>query len=64
MDNEIPVKNINEIKSALVSALASNGKILDALNIYEEVKEAGCYLEAKAIISLIVCLFITEVHSI
>ncbi|XXG82968.1 hypothetical protein AAC387_Pa10g0838 [Persea americana] len=53
VDGGIPVKNINEIKSALVSALASNGQILDALNIYEEVKEAGCHLEPKAIISLI-----------
>lgn len=60
MDEGIPVKNINEIKSALVSALASNGRILDALNIYEEVKEAGCHLEPKAIISLIVCSFYHE----
>ncbi|XP_058072693.1 pentatricopeptide repeat-containing protein At4g04790, mitochondrial-like isoform X2 [Magnolia sinica] len=49
----IPVKNINEIKSALVSALTSNGQILDALEVYEEIKQAGCHLEAKAIICLI-----------
>lgn len=53
VDEGTPVKHINEIKSALVSALASNGRILDAFNIYEEVKEAGCHLEPKAIISLI-----------
>lgn len=53
LDEGIPVKNINEIKSALVSALASNGQMSDAFKIYDEVKEAGCHLEPKAIISLI-----------
>ncbi|XP_068668087.1 pentatricopeptide repeat-containing protein At4g04790, mitochondrial-like isoform X2 [Aristolochia californica] len=53
LDPEIPIKSINEIKSALTSALAFNGEILCALKIYEEVKQTGCQLEPKAIISLI-----------
>lgn len=38
----------------LVSALASHGQMSDALDIYEEIKEAGFNLEPKAAISLIV----------
>lgn len=52
-DKGIPVKNLNEIKSVLVSALASREQITDALSIYEEIKQAGFRLEPKAIISLI-----------
>lgn len=44
----------NEMKSALVSSLASNGKICDALEMYEEFKRDGCDLEPKTVISLIV----------
>ncbi|KAK3419765.1 hypothetical protein EUGRSUZ_G00523 [Eucalyptus grandis] len=49
------LKNLgsNEMKSVLVSALASNGQISDALEMYEEFKQAGCNLEPKAVISLI-----------
>ncbi|KAJ4966309.1 hypothetical protein NE237_018158 [Protea cynaroides] len=49
----IPVKNINEIKSALISALASSGQIADALKIYEEIKQDGCIVEPKAVLNLI-----------
>ncbi|KAL5978223.1 hypothetical protein ACLOJK_029340 [Asimina triloba] len=42
-----------EIKSVLVSALASNGKIADALELYEEIRQAGWHLEPKAAICLI-----------
>jgi len=45
---------LNEIRSVLVSALASNAQIADALKIYDEMKQAGCNLEPKAVISLVV----------
>lgn len=35
-DRRVPVKSFNEIRSALISALASHGQMLDALKIYEE----------------------------
>lgn len=54
LDNMIPVKSLNEIKSALVQALASHGQLSDALSIYKEIKQAGYSLEPKAVISLIV----------
>lgn len=38
----------------LVQALASHGQLSDAFNTYEEIKQAGCSLEPKAVISLIV----------
>ncbi|KAK1375310.1 Pentatricopeptide repeat-containing protein, mitochondrial [Heracleum sosnowskyi] len=44
---------LNEIKSVLASALAVHGKVADALGIYEELKQAKCNLEPKAILSLI-----------
>ncbi|XP_010538848.1 PREDICTED: pentatricopeptide repeat-containing protein At4g21880, mitochondrial isoform X2 [Tarenaya hassleriana] len=50
---EVPAKQLNEVKSVLISALASNGEITEALSLYEEMKEADCPVEAKAIISLI-----------
>lgn len=53
LDKGVPVKNLNEIKSVLVSALAIHGKVADALGIYEELKQAKCNLEPKAILSLI-----------
>ncbi|MCD7463903.1 hypothetical protein HAX54_051680 [Datura stramonium] len=52
-DRGVPVKGFNEIRSALVSALASHGQMSDALDIYEEMKEAQCKLEPKAVICLI-----------
>ncbi|KAL8146938.1 pentatricopeptide repeat-containing protein At4g04790, mitochondrial-like [Apium graveolens] len=53
LDKGVPVKNLNEIKSVLVSALAIHGKVADALGIYEELKHAKCNLEPKAVLSLI-----------
>ncbi|EYU33603.1 hypothetical protein MIMGU_mgv1a009484mg [Erythranthe guttata] len=53
LDERIPVKNLNEIKSVLVAALASNGQLSGALNIYEEIKKAECGLDPKAIRCLI-----------
>ncbi|THG14662.1 hypothetical protein TEA_011793 [Camellia sinensis var. sinensis] len=50
-DKGITVKSLNEIKSVLVSPLASHGQISDALIIYDEIKQAKCYLEPKAIMS-------------
>ncbi|CAN8325536.1 unnamed protein product [Cochlearia groenlandica] len=50
---EVLLKDRNELKSVLISALASNGKIADALSLYEEMKEAGCTVDPKAIHSLI-----------
>lgn len=52
-DKGLPVKYLNEIKSVLVSALASHGQMSDALDIYEEIKQAGSSLEPKAVIRLI-----------
>lgn len=53
-DEWIPAKNLNEIKSVLVQALATHGQFSDALTIYEEIKQSGCSLEPKAVIGLIV----------
>ncbi|XVF03983.1 hypothetical protein REPUB_Repub05bG0041200 [Reevesia pubescens] len=53
LDKGIPVKSLNEIRSVLVSALASSGQMPDALNIYKEIKQNGGTLEPKAAISLI-----------
>ncbi|KAJ7981613.1 Pentatricopeptide repeat-containing protein [Quillaja saponaria] len=52
-DKAIPVKSLNEIKSVLVLALASHGQMVEALFIYDEIKEAGYNLEPRAVISLI-----------
>ena len=57
LDPDIPVKNLNEIKSSLVSALASNGQLSEAFLIYEEIKQTKHNLEPKGVISLIVRLF-------
>ncbi|KAG8365041.1 hypothetical protein BUALT_Bualt18G0061700 [Buddleja alternifolia] len=53
LEKRIPVKHLNEIKSVLVGALASNGHFSDALKMYEEIKEAECDLDPKAIKCLI-----------
>ncbi|KFK28771.1 hypothetical protein AALP_AA7G044600 [Arabis alpina] len=51
---KLPSKDLeNELKSVLIYALASKGKIADALSIYEEMKKDGCTVEPKSIISLI-----------
>ncbi|XP_050218346.1 pentatricopeptide repeat-containing protein At4g04790, mitochondrial-like isoform X2 [Mercurialis annua] len=52
-DKEIPSKDVNEIKSVLVAALASHGQMSDALLVYEEIKEGGGTVEPKSVISLI-----------
>lgn len=57
MDQEVPTKDHNELKSVLIHALASNGNITDALSIYEEMKEAGCHVDPKTVITLIVSLY-------
>ncbi|XP_062218123.1 pentatricopeptide repeat-containing protein At4g04790, mitochondrial-like isoform X2 [Phragmites australis] len=53
LDKEIPRKYLKDIKSALVTALASNGQVLDALSMYDEIKQSGSSLEPKAAIALI-----------
>ncbi|XP_027063297.2 pentatricopeptide repeat-containing protein At4g04790, mitochondrial-like isoform X2 [Coffea arabica] len=53
LDKRIPAKSLNEVKSVFVSALASHGQMSDALNLYEEIKQAEGRLEPKAVISLI-----------
>uniref|UniRef100_A0A2C9W6R3 PROP1-like PPR domain-containing protein n=1 Tax=Manihot esculenta TaxID=3983 RepID=A0A2C9W6R3_MANES len=60
LEKGIPIKNLNEIKSVLVSALASHGQLCDALDLYEEIKEAGKYLEPKSVICLIVFSIFAE----
>ncbi|KAH6835532.1 hypothetical protein C2S53_015625, partial [Perilla frutescens var. hirtella] len=53
LNKKIPVKYLKEIKSVLIGALASNGQASDALEMYEEMKEAKCDLDPKAIKNLI-----------
>nr|CAB3448767.1 unnamed protein product [Digitaria exilis] len=53
LGEEIPRKLLSDIKSALVFALASNGQILDALCMYDDIKQSGGSLEPKAAIALI-----------
>eukprot|EP00256_Glycine_max_P042171 XP_006592494.1 pentatricopeptide repeat-containing protein At4g04790, mitochondrial isoform X3 [Glycine max] len=53
LDPIIPNKSLNEIKSVLVSALASHGQLSEALLVYEEIKKAGHNLRPKAVITLI-----------
>lgn len=53
LDKGVPIKSLTEIKSVLVSTLASHGQISDALNIYMEIKQSGGSVVPKAIISLI-----------
>lgn len=49
----ISVKNLNEVKSVLVSALASHGHVSDALDVYEEIKKAECRADPKTTLCLI-----------
>lgn len=60
MEREVQPKDRNELKSVLISALASNGKLTDALSIYEEMKKADCPVEPKAIMSLIVSMYFSH----
>lgn len=58
LDPDIPPKSLNEIKSTLVSALASHGQLAESILIYENIKNTGHNLEPKAVINLIVRSFI------
>lgn len=62
LDPLIPVKSLNQIKSVLVSVLASHGQLSEALPLYEEIKQAGLSLEPKDVMSLIVrfCEYISK----
>ncbi|WVZ77992.1 hypothetical protein U9M48_025776, partial [Paspalum notatum var. saurae] len=53
LEKEIPHKLLSDIRSALVGALALNGRVLDALRMYEEIKQSNGSLEPKAAITLI-----------
>ncbi|XP_057975653.1 pentatricopeptide repeat-containing protein At4g21880, mitochondrial-like isoform X3 [Malania oleifera] len=53
LDKKVPLTSLNEIKCVLVSALASNGQMSDAVSLYEEIEDAGYNLEPRAVISLI-----------
>ncbi|KAL0846391.1 hypothetical protein Bca101_019637 [Brassica carinata] len=53
LDPDVPARYQNELKSELISALASHGKRADALSIYEEMKETKSQVDPKSIISLI-----------
>lgn len=53
-DERFPLKSLTEVKSALAQALSSHGQWSDALNLREEIKQAGSTMEDKALISLIV----------
>ncbi|KAI3895436.1 hypothetical protein MKW92_044300 [Papaver armeniacum] len=50
--DQVPSQCINEVKSVLVSALASHGQFSDALQLYKEIKQTGLRVEPKAILSL------------
>ncbi|KAF8112124.1 hypothetical protein N665_0066s0002 [Sinapis alba] len=53
LDPDVPARYRNELKSELITALASHGKRADALSIYEGMKETKCQVDPKSIISLI-----------
>lgn len=53
LEPDVPARYQNELKSELISALASHGKRADALSIYEEMKKTNCQVDPKSIISLI-----------
>ncbi|KAK9080651.1 hypothetical protein SSX86_000409 [Deinandra increscens subsp. villosa] len=53
LDKSVPANSLNEIKSVLISALATNGQLADALDVYDEIKQLDANLEPKAAISLI-----------
>ncbi|KAJ9568091.1 hypothetical protein OSB04_004057 [Centaurea solstitialis] len=58
-DKKLPREDLNEIKSVLVSALASHGQMTEALDVYDEIKQDESDLEPKAIICLIVLKTVT-----
>uniref|UniRef100_A0A7N0UIU4 Pentatricopeptide repeat-containing protein n=1 Tax=Kalanchoe fedtschenkoi TaxID=63787 RepID=A0A7N0UIU4_KALFE len=53
LEKGIPEKQLYDLKSALVSALAVHGQMNDALEIYDEAKKTRCSLDPKAILSVI-----------
>ncbi|KAL4566833.1 hypothetical protein LXL04_030958 [Taraxacum kok-saghyz] len=53
LDKRILYMNVNEVKSVLVSALAANGQMTDALQVYDELKQVEANLEPKSTICLI-----------
>lgn len=61
MDPDVPARYQNELKSELISALASHGKRADALISYEEMKETKCQVDPKSIISLIVSITLSYI---
>ena len=61
-EKAIPGASINEIKSVLVSALATNGRMAEALDVYDEIKQVNANLEPKATISLIVRFYVIIVN--
>ncbi|KAK9269666.1 hypothetical protein L1049_001444 [Liquidambar formosana] len=54
LDKECQLRIQMKLKVRLSRLLPHTGQMSDALEIYEEIKQAGCNLEPKAIISLIV----------
>ncbi|KAH9318727.1 hypothetical protein KI387_020496, partial [Taxus chinensis] len=52
-DQRILDKYLIEIKSALITALASHGRVSEAFEIYDDIKQVGDIPEPKAIVSLI-----------
>lgn len=59
-DPDAPQRYMAEIKSALVSNLASHGEISEAIKIYEEIKQEEFQPESKAVVCLIVCPFLSS----
>ncbi|KAL5736070.1 hypothetical protein ACOSQ2_030858 [Xanthoceras sorbifolium] len=53
LDKGMSIKCLSDIKGTLVTALASHGQISDARIIFEEIKQAGCDIEPKVVISFI-----------
>ncbi|GFP89983.1 pentatricopeptide repeat-containing protein at4g21880 mitochondrial [Phtheirospermum japonicum] len=53
LDKRILVKDLNEVKSVLIEALAEKGELSDATKMYEEIKEAECNLSPRSIRCLI-----------
>ncbi|KAF3337055.1 pentatricopeptide repeat-containing protein [Carex littledalei] len=52
-DPDAPQRYMADIKSALVSNLASHGEISEAIKIYEEIKQEEFQPESKAVVCLI-----------
>ncbi|KAL7598217.1 pentatricopeptide repeat-containing protein At4g04790, mitochondrial isoform X1 [Lactuca sativa] len=52
-DKRIAFQVVNEMKSVLVSALATNGQMADALEVYDQLKQVEAILEPKSAICLI-----------